>query len=297
MQADVELAHDAGGHRVALSSAWGQKLFLRERTEDLLVGELRARHESRWLPWISTFAEVTGRDRRQRSGQRGYDTLQADAGATLGPFRGLGVVAGVGPRGFLNWPDDRFHHVGLGGFLSAFLRVTGAEAGSVSLGLDGRGFPKGSPAVSITADGQRQFDSSRRRLDGGAWAEGSVESVRALYLRAAYRLTGNGSNSRGEAYLRHRLSLTGGCALPGGVRLLVGGQLQATRWPDGLGLGERLAIQEGDENQSHVVTHLGVPLAGGLWLEARAAAYTAELSAVRTPFLRYTGSVGLGYRW
>ena len=217
-------------------------------------------------------------------------------GVTLGPLWGLGLVAGAGPRAFFSWPDERFHHLGAGGFLAGFLRVTGAEAGSLSVGADGRAFPQGAPAVRVAADGQREHDGSRRRLDGGVWAESSVESVRALYLRGAYRLTGNGSNSRGEAYLRHRLSLTAGCALPGGVRLLLEGQLQATRWPDGLGLGERLAIQESDENQSNVGTQLSVPVAGGLWLEARAAAYTAELSAVRTPFLRYTASVGLGYR-
>ena len=56
MQADAEVSEEAAGHRLGLSGAWGQKLFLRERSEDLLVGEIRARHEARWLSWLTTFS-------------------------------------------------------------------------------------------------------------------------------------------------------------------------------------------------------------------------------------------------
>jgi hypothetical protein len=206
------------------------------------------------------------------------------------------LVVGGGPRGFLYWPDPRFHHAGVGAYAAGLLRLTDTEVLSAAVGVDARVFPQGPPATGLSEDGQRAFDDGDRRRDGGAHSEVFVESVRALYLRASYRASGNASNSRGEAYLRHRLGVTAGGALPGGVRVLVEGQVQATRWPDGLGLGERLALQEGDENQTHAQAHLSVPLWGRLWLEGRSAAYTAELSAVRTPFFRFTAMIGLGCR-
>ncbi|MEW5849500.1 MAG: hypothetical protein AB2A00_11835 [Myxococcota bacterium] len=290
------LAHQEAGQRVGVEAQLGAKLFQHQRTEDLLVSELRARHETRLLSLLGTFAEVSARDRRQRSGLRTYSTASAEAGLVLGPVWALQFVVGGGPRGFIFWPDNRFHHAGASLSGSALLRFTDAELASASTGLDGRVFPQGYPAVGEDEQGQRTFDKSDRRRDGSAWGELSVESVRALYLRAALRVSGNVSNSRGEAYARARLGLTAGLSLPGGVRLLADTQLQATRWPEGLGLGERLALQESDENQTSASVQVSVPLAGGLWLEGRTAAYTAELSAVRTPFLRFTALLALGYR-
>ena len=136
-----------------------------------------------------------------------------------------------------------------------------------------------------------------RRLDGSVFTELTFESVRVLYLRMTARLMGNRSTSHGEQFLRGRLGLTAGGLLPGGVRLLLEGQLQATRWPEGLGLGERLALQEGDESQTSLSAQLSVPLRSGVWVEGKTAAYTAELSAARTPFLRLIAFAGLSYRW
>ncbi|MBI5495708.1 MAG: hypothetical protein HY904_11855 [Deltaproteobacteria bacterium] len=218
-------------------------------------------------------------------------------------------------RSDLRLPDDslaRFSNAGAGGFAALLVQLSGAEVLSLTAAADGRYFPLGWSATKIV-DGARVFDERgppsgargildqlrrpTRRADGTLHGELTLESVRVLYLRAAARVTGNTSLSRGESYLRGRLALTAGGLLPGGARVLVEGQLQATRWPEGLGLGERLALQEGDESQTSLAGQLSVPLRGGVWVEARTAAYTAEFAAGRTPFLRLVAFAGLGWRW
>ena len=342
-QAGVTAAHRQGRHRVVLDGQWGAKVFTTQHTEDLWVLEAHGRLESGWLPFLVTFVDVGGRDRRQRSGFRTYNTLNADVGASLGPFGPLTVTLAAGPRSFVSWPAPvlaacstglcarplaeasqdgdvrlakdsvlRFSNAGPGGYGQLLWRLNTAESMSAAIGADGRVFPLGLRAQSVT-NGTRVFDSRgrpngaaevldqvrlpARRADASSWGEVAVESVRALYLRASWRLVGNLSASQGEQFFRARLGLTAGALLPGGVRALAEVQLQATRWPQGLGLGERLALQEGDESQTNAAILLSVPLAGGLWAEARTAAYTAEFSAARTPFLRLVGFAGLGWRW
>lgn len=343
-QLALTVGHQEGRHRVTMDGQAGAKLFLQQRTEDLLVAEGRLRLDSRWRPRLGSFVELAGRDRRQRSGLRTYNTLTADAGVSVGPFGPLTLMGGGGPRLFVFWPVTatrtkdgtvtaipvlepdwntlearapldstlRFSNVGAGVYGTALLRVSPVEVVSASLGVDARYFPLGLRASSVV-DGARVFDARARpdnardaggqlvlpprRADSSGFVEVAVESVRALYLRASFRTTGNLSTSRGEQYLKGRMGLTAGALLPGGVRALGELQVQATRWPEGLGLSERLALQEGDESQTSVGGQLSVPLAAGLWLEGRTAAYTAEFSSARTPFLRLVGFLGMGYRW
>jgi len=284
-----------------------------------------------------------GRDRRQRSGARSYDTWSMDGGVTLGPLGPVTLVLGGGPRLFVFWPvrtwtpwhgdtmgtdalftfsdgdprvplDSllRFSNVGPGAFAAALLQLSSVEMLSGTAGLDARYFPLGLRAARVE-DGARIFDergrastasgwldqlrSPPRRLDGSVFTELTFESVRALYLRLSARVSGNRSTSTGEQFLRGRVALTAGGLLPGGVRLLFEGQVQATRWPEGLGLGERLALQEGDESQSSLSAQLSVPLRSGIWVEGKTAGYTAEFSSARTPFLRLIAFAGLSYRW
>lgn len=291
----LQLAPRFGRHRVLLDAQAGHKAFMRETTQNLLVGELRFRHDAGWLPWLGTFVELNGRDRRQANAARNYNSASMDVGMVLGPWGPVSLLLGAGPRGFIFWPDTRFSFAGAGAFGAVVVRPTPQESLSGTMGLDGRVF-SGPPSTKILADGSREFDASLHRVDGSAFGEMSLESARALYLRGAWRITANTSNSRGETYLRQRLQLTVGTVLPMGVRVLLDGQLQATRWPEGLGLGERLALQEGDENQSSLGGQLSVPLRFGAWVEAKAIGYTAEFSSARLPFLRVTAFLGLGYR-
>lgn len=342
-QASVALSHQEGIHRLTLDGQWGAKVFAQQHTEDLMVGETRFRWDARPWRYLGFFAELGGRDRRQRSGARSYTTSSLDVGLSLGPMGPVTLLWGVGPRLFVFWPvrnalacdgdrwclDDvanvmegelvvpkdsllRFSNVGGGSFAALVVQLTGAEVMTLTSGVDGRYFPLGLRAQAIE-DGTRVFDARgrpvttsdwlgqlrtpARRMDGSVFGEFTVESVRVLYLRASARLIGNQSTSRGEQFLRGRLGLTAGGLLPGGIRVLFEGQVQATRWPEGLGLGERLALQEGDESQSSLSAQLSVPLRSGLWLEGRTAAYAAEFSAARTPFLRLVAFVGLGWRW
>jgi hypothetical protein len=282
--------------RVLLETHLGAKAFLREDTENLSVAESRFRADVQWLNMLSTFVDVSGRDRRQLSYARSYTTANADAGLVLGPLGPFQVVAGLGPRTFVFWPDSAFSFVGAGTYAAVTWRPTAAEALSVQAGMDGRLFPRGSPVSSFDDAGTPTFNSTQRRADGSGWTDVSLESTRALYFKLSWRLAGNGSNSRPERFVRQRVAVTGGAQLPGGLRVLVEGHLQATRWPYGLGLGERLVLQEGDESQTNLVAQFSIPLLGGLWLEGRTAAYAAEFSSARTPFLRLTGFLGLGWR-
>ena len=342
-QASVALSHTEGIHRLTVDGQWGAKVFATQHTEDLLVAETRFRWDMRPFPILGVFAELGGRDRRQRSGARSYTTSSADVGVSVGPLGPVTLLWGMGPRSFVFWPVRgvtgcdgdrwcveslgsieqwdllvpkesllRFSNVGAGTFAALLVQLTGVEVLSLTSGVDGRYFPLGLRAAAVE-DGARVFDERGRarttaqwlgqlrtpvrRMDGSIFGEVTVESVRVLYLRASARVIGNTSTSRGEQYLRGRLGLTAGGLLPGGVRLLVEGQVQATRWPEGLGLGERLALQEGDESQSSLSAQLSVPLRSGLWVEGRTAAYAAEFSTARTPFLRLVAFVGMGWRW
>lgn len=305
-QLSLSLSPRFANHRVLLETQAGHKAFLRESSQDLLVGELHTRVDSRWTDWLGTFVDVAARDRRQRNLARSYSAVSSDAGVVLGPWGRFSVVMGAGPRGFAFWPDfyrgfdpgarlARFSYGGAGGYAAGVMRLSDLEAITGTLGVDGRAFA-GRASVKILPDGTREFSDTLNRADASAFGDLSVESVRALYFRASWRLTGNLSNSRGETYARNRFSVTAGVVLPGSVRVLVDGQLQLTRWPEGLGLGERLALQEGDENQTSVGAQLSVPLVRGVWMEAKTNAYTAEFSSARVPFLRVTAFAGLGYR-
>jgi len=294
-QLSMSFAPKLQNHRLLLEAQLGHKAFFTETTEDLWVAELRFRHDARWTDWLGTFIDVGGRDRRQRSLARSYNSMTLDAGVVLGPFGPVTLLMGAGPRAFMFWPDLRFSFAGAGTFGAAVFRVGEQETLTATTGLDGRMFA-GKRSVKILANGAREFDPVINRADSSGFGELAMESVRALYLRASWRVTGNLSNSRGESFARNRLAITTGVVLPGSVRVLVDAQLQLTRWPEGLGLGERLALQEGDENQTSVGAQLSVPLFQGIWMEARTNAYTAEFSSARVPFLRVTAFAGLGYR-
>lgn len=271
------------GRLLRLDSAVGGKLFFTAATERMLVAQTRAVAAAAVDDVTSVSTTASAKLRGQVSGVRNYSTFRGDLSVERRLPVGFSLRAGIEGSSFLALDNALFSFAGGGALVGGRYSH---EKERIDLVVDAglRGFPF-APAAAGSGD--------RRRVDLPLIVGVSATSVRRLYLAGGYTLVRNESNARGEAYLRHRVQLTGGARLPAEVTATAQLAVQLTGYDDGLSLGQRNFLADDDETQNLVELSLSRPLFGGLVVEARTSFLSNELAQDGARFSRATVALGL----
>ncbi len=288
-----QLAGSLDTERLHLSGNWegGGRKFLLYPSEDTEVQTAWASLAYDLTPYLGVGVEGTGRDRR--GAERDYSDLTGSALIDFFPDRHLDFRVHAGAHRFLFW--DRFDY----------------SFATASFGGDARyRFDKRHSLTVFGAYEPRKFNA-QAAVDPNqpdpvypGVRKDSYFSVGAGYqyrgpwqLAADYAFTDSTSNSFGQSFRTHRLSLRGGVHLPFGFLALAQGVLQLVQYPDGVYLSPDLIVLEDDENSSSVSLKLLHPLGRHFEVDARYGFYFARLPNNGLNYLRHVVTVGLAFHY
>lgn len=265
--------------------AGGLKLFFHERSERMVVGQLRLQFLA-GLPTGAVLSMSTFmKSRAQLSGSRSYGLLRSDAVIDRPLMWGFSIRAGLTGQAFHAFDNALFSSTGGSVFLAGRLGE-GAEYADLLVDAALRGFPFASKRPEV--EGARE-----RRIDTPLTMSLQAVSARRLYLQGSWTLTRNESNARGESWTRHRLQVLAGTRLPAEATITTSLALQWTSYDDGISLGQRYFLADDDETQNVLDVMLSRPLFAGLILEGRLSFMGNELARDGARFYRQTASIGL----
>ncbi len=247
---------------------------------------------------------VAGRARDRRGAAREYTDLLGEGYVEFVPDPHLSVKLRIGAHRFLYWNQFSASYWGPAG------------GGSVSYRFNKR------HSVFLLGD----YESHTHNANACLWLEGPIGEFSCqkdpppgrrhdavisfglgysfrgpFHLTTQYSYVDSASNSFGDTYRRHRLSLTFGARLPLDFTLLTSAAIQFAQYPDGLRLiAERpeapdLLVREDDENANMVTVKLVHPLAKHFDIDFKFAVYFNKLGNDYT-YLRMVGSLGFGWK-
>jgi len=135
-----------------------------------------------------------------------------------------------------------------------------------------------------------------RRKDGATIAGISYAYRGPFSVTVGYGFLSQRSNSFGESFQRHRLSLTGALRLPWRFILMGEAAAQLSRYPDGVYLSQEFALKQDDESFNQLSLRLVTPLMSNLDLELSAGLFHTRFPANGLTYLRWVGGVGFSFR-
>ncbi len=103
------------------------------------------------------------------------------------------------------------------------------------------------------------------------------------------------SNSWGESFRRHRVSIAGGVRLPWEISALGSASIFLSSYPDGVYLAPNLTVIEDDENASAVSVKLTRSLGSHFEVDARYGAYFNSFPRNEYTYLRHVVTLGCSY--
>lgn len=288
VQSTVLGAFERGG--ISATGALGGKLFATQHDADMLAARMDLAGRLRLAGPLFGALQAGGKDLTERGHVRDYDT--AHAGAALDSMLlGFRLQAGggyalVAPRNLLSRP---FSAQGPTAAVTGSF-TTQDRSHAVSLGWDlwyrrfPRWFDPGEPGVA--------------RIDAAHTLTLGWQHQGDFVFGAGYSFTLNESTVRGAIYQRHRVFLRGALEMPFDITGALQAQLQLSRYPEGIFVGEQL-IGDNDENQSSMEARLTKPM-GEKWdLFLGLSVYGSELAGHTGPdytFLRGVLLLGLSWR-
>lgn len=264
----------------------GARKFLHVADADALVQALSLEAGAPLGRFVRLGLAADGKDRR---GDRPYTELLG------GPFLGFSPDAQVEVR--LEARAHRFLYWQVFGYsfwapeLQAWAQYrfdrrhtafASAELGTRRYSAPARDFPDVQPPRDL---GRRQDATFAGTLG---------YSFRGPFsLSATYGFFSADSNSYGESFQRHRLTLSGAVRLPARFILLGDMAVQLTRYPDGVYLSQQFALKQDDESFNQLSLRLVRPLSERVDLELTYALYYTRFPANALTYLRHVGSVGV----
>ena len=266
----------------------GARLFAVQSPEDTGVGQLTLTHSIGFNRWLALRLDGSGKDKWVANDDRAYKDLGAGATAVLGPLARTRLELRVGYRSFDYLPDPDFSEWGPA--LGAALISTPWR--KQTLFADYRLFPQRYQGARIVPDGS----TDGQRFDWYHVASVGYSLHRPFVLSATYSFIDDRSDSYGESFLRHRLELLVGVALPWELYLVGIGALQLTSYPDGLYLSPQILLLEDDDDLDEISVKLSRDLGHGLSLEARYGYYQNDLLQNGLAYRRHVVYLGLAYR-
>jgi hypothetical protein len=281
-------AFERGG--ISASGALGGKLFASQHDADLIAARMELAARLRLVGPLFGSLQAGGKDLTERGHVRDYDTAHAGGGLDsllFGlRFQASGGYALVAPRSLLS---RAFSARGPTAAVTGTF-TTDDRSHAVSLGWDlwyrrfPRWFDPGEPGVA--------------RTDAAHTVTLGWQHKGDFVFGAGYAFTLNQSTVRGAIYQRHRIFFRGALEMPFDITGALQGQLQLSRYPEGIFVGEQL-LGDNDENQSSMEARLTRPM-GEKWdLFLGLSVYGSELAGQTGPdytFLRGVLMVGLSWR-
>lgn len=270
--------------------ALGGRLFASQQDANVLVQAARVSAAAEVGQALTLGVEGRAKDRRAGSRGRAYTDLVGGPFVALSASRALSFELHAALHRFLY--RDAFDYSFGAGELTLTARERLSRHHALSLSLFGAGERYGVEAVDEAGLGRGE-----RRVDRRLGGEVGYRYRGPFALSVAYRLEQVGSNSFGEAQLRHRLSATAGVRLPWKVLLLFQGALQLTSYPDGVFLSPQILLLEDEEGLTSATARLVRPVNAHLDLELRYGLYQTRLSQNGLSYLRQLATAGATVRF
>ncbi|MCG3172561.1 MAG: hypothetical protein GMKNLPBB_00715 [Myxococcota bacterium] len=285
-------------HLVDLSWSIGGKVFFSERTEDMLVNAADARYSFRPIPMLAFGVQGRLKDMRLRLSDRDFTSLSGMGTADIQTWPMGSIQGRGGVRGFAFHPDPTFSFVApsVGGSLRQ--GIVGKLAAAAGYDLFLKNFssaafvrvadPTGKVAV---AQGEASRSDNLHALSFNLSWTGS------FIAEGGYLLQINNSNSVGESITRHRVT-AGVTFVPfWEIFAQLQGQLQFTRFGDGIFLSQTLFLENDDENQSAVMAAIGREIGSGFTLQGQYKLFASEFSRNGAVFTRHVITFGITWRF
>lgn len=268
----------------------GGRAFASQHEADVWVQAARASAALSPSAGLTLGLEGWAKDRHAGSRGRAYADLSGGPFVAVFPSPALSLELHAGARRFL-YRDALAYSFGAGelSFLTTYERSRRHAFTLTLLAATERYRPH---AVSPTGN-----DLGFRRVDtrlGGALA---YRYRGPFALEVGYGFQRVGSNSFGEAQLRHRLTASVGLRGPWSLMLFVDGALQLTQYPDGVYLSPQILLLEDDENLSSASARLVRPLNARVDLELRYGLYQTLLPQNGLHYLRQLVTCGVTLRF
>lgn len=279
------------GETVQVSGAYdvAGRLFLLLPGESTIVQS--AQLEVLWAALKLFNLGVEGRARDRRGADRDYTDLQGGAFVEFLPDASFDARLTIVAHRFIYW--DRFSdsHWGPDGTLAVKYRFLKRHSVS-AFGLFN---PRTYNANAVTRPGPagtpEPTDHVRSDLYFGAGVGWAYRGP--FHLSLGYAYYDQTSNSWGQTVRRHRVTATGGVALPFDVTALASGAFQLASYPDGVYLSPELTVIEDDENSSSVTAKLVRPLGKHVELDLRYAFYFNVMPANHFTYQRHVVTLGV----
>lgn len=289
-QAALATSSTALGARIDVDGAAGVKLFFQEHDQSMAVARLLT-SLARPLPWgfaLRVRGFTKGRGQRNRT--RTYALHRTDAELVRPLWFGFSGRASLWGAGFYSVDNPLFSSVEGGASVGTSWSLTLKERIDVDAAVGVRGYP-----VLARVAREGESEDRRPRADAPLRLSVGLTSVRSVFASLRYTFTRNGSNSRGDSYIRHRVTATAGVRLPFDITTTGQAALQITSYDDGLSVGQQLLLGDDDESQNSLSLAVSRPWWLGIATEARFSWYGNEFARERVTFSRMTAQVGI--RW
>jgi hypothetical protein len=269
-------------------SAVGGKYFFTQESERMVVGQSRATLSTSTLPGGALLTLVAfAKGRAQVSGARSYGLLRTDALIDKEVLPWLVLRGGASAQGFRAFDAELFSSAGGGALVGGRAVIGAAEHIDVLVDAGGRYFP------FAARDPNPPATDLDRRIDAVVSGIVQITSARSVHLSAAYLLTRNASNARGESFTRHRLTAMAGFRLPGDVTCTALGAVQITSYQDGVTDGQAYYLGDDEDSQNVLELSIAKRIHAGVSIEGRASFFGNELAVEGERFSRQITAVGI----
>jgi hypothetical protein len=287
---DLDLLGRPWAHQqTELVAQLGARLFDEQSPEDTLVGQASLTHDIGLTHKLVLRFDLSGKDKWVDDGDRAYADYGGGVGLSIGPYLKTRLDLRIGYRSFDYFPDTDYSE--LGPALSAAL--VSSPWKHQTLFASYRLFPQ-------FYEGPQTYypngATSGQRFDWYHVASAGYTYRGPVVLSATYSFIDDDSDSYGESFLRHRVELLAGVALPWELYVVATGALQFTSFPDGLYLSPELLLLEDDDDLDEISVKISRDLGKGFGVEARYGYYRNDLQQNGETYERQVAYVGIVYR-
>jgi hypothetical protein len=266
----------------------GGRLFASQWEEDTLVGAATLVHDIGLSRKLSLRFDASGKDKWVENDDRAFADYGAGVALSLGPWAKTRFDVRAGYQAFVYFPDTDFSE--LGPSFSISLSSTPWTRQTLAVGY--RLMPQFYQGPQVFPSGAE----AGQRFDWYHLATASYTLQAPIVLSVIYSFIDDDSDSYGESYLRNRVQLVVGAALPWELFLVGMAAVQLTSYPDGLYLSPELLLLEDDDDLDEVGVKISKDVGKGFSIEARYGFYYNGLQQNGLTYERHVAYLGVAWR-
>ncbi|MHB8419250.1 MAG: hypothetical protein ACYDCL_14330 [Myxococcales bacterium] len=275
--------------RTTLTAELGARFFANQGPEDEGVGQAELVHDIGLSRKLTLRLDASGKDKWVANDDRAFADYGAGVGLSLGPFWRTRLDIRGGYQAFDYFPDSDFSETGPS--LSAIVTASPWRRQSIHAGY--RLLPQFYQGPQNVLPSGATFG---QRFDWYHVATAGYSLEAPFVLSVDYSFTDDRSDAYGESFLRHRVQILLGVALPWEIYLVATGALQITSYPDGLYLSPELLLLEDDDDLNDISIKVSRDLGKGFGLEVRYGYYRNDFQQNGLAYERQVAYLGVVYR-